>query len=758
MKSVLLGQVLLLVIMSDLAFAADGIDPLKLSWPGPGRGEIDSLPTGNGDIGLNAWTDKNGDILLYVGKTDAWGEHGRLLKVGKVRVKVDPPFFTSGAKLTEEIDLETSTIRFSSTRDGRHVTLSLWVDANNQIIHIETESSGPVKQTVHLELWGTKERELAGLESGYVGRLSARENPRVYPDVVVDASKSRNLLSCLVWYHRNKISVYSAQLALQGLGKYPRKADPLLNRTFGCAVGGDGFKPADPKTLHSDGAKKHHHIAICPLTRQTNTAKEWLDRLAKDTRALQALDVEKTRKAHEEWWKRFWSRSRVIVSGGGAATDNITRGWHAHRYLTACTARGSYPIKFNGSIFNVAGYGAKGERLPWVTADFRSWGAPFWFQNQRHIYWPMLRAGDYENMLPFFRMYLKALDLAKYRTKVYYRHEGAFFPETMFFWGTHIGTNYGWNRTGKELGLADSGYIKRYWQGGLELTAMMLTYYQHTKDREFARSTLLPLAQGIVAFYDQHYKRDKKGKIVFYPAQVLESIWDARNPLPEIAGLRSCLPQLLALPEGLATAKQRTQWRRMLKELPGLPMTTIQGKRALNSADWVGTGRHNIENARLYAVWPYGLYGVGRDDLDMAIHSYHTRPVKSNSHYCWVNDIVFAAHLGLTREAMDHLASRFVLKGPFRFPAMYYHGDWIPDHDNGGVCQNTVQSMLLQDVGDKIHLLPAWPKEWNVRFKLHAAKQTAVECEYNAGKLVSLKVTPEARRKDVVVPRKPNQG
>ena len=742
---------LLQIVISSVVFAGDSVDPLKLTWPGPGRGEVDSLPAGNGDIGINAWTDKNGDVLLYIGKTDAWGEHGRWLKVGRIRIKCDPPLYAPGAENKEEVDLKTGTIRISSVSGNRQSAVSLWVDANNPVIHIETESSVPVKQTVSLDLWRTKEREMPRNESSYAGRMSAAENPRVYPDVVVDTSKDKKLSSNIVWYHRNKVSAYSAQLGLQGLDKYPGKRDPLLNRTFGCSVGGEGFKPVDPKTLESSKAQKHH-ITVHPLTLQTKTGDEWLDVLAEETESIQAQNVEKTRKEHEEWWKQVWGRSRVVVSGGGVSTDNITIGWHAHRYLTACTARGAYPIKFNGSIFNVAGYQAKGQPTAWVTADYRNWGAPFWFQNQRHIYWPMLRAGDYENMRPFFKMYLKALDLAKYRTKTYYKHEGAFFPETMFFWGTYIDCNYGWNRKGKELGLTDNGYIKRYWQGGLELTAMMLTYYQHTKDQAFIRSTLLPLADEIVTFYDQHYKRNEGGEIVFYPAQVLESIWDARNPLPEIAGLKYCLPQLLSLPVNITTDKQRAQWNRLLKELPELPMADVKGKAALDSADWVAPGRHNNENARLYAVWPYCLYGIGRGDLAMAIHSYHTRPVKSNRHYCWTNDIVFAAHLGLTREAMNHLASRFVLKGPFRFPAMYYHGEWVPDHENGGVCQNTVQSMLLQDVGDKIYILPAWPKEWNVSFKLHASQNTTVEGVYRGGKLISIEVTPESRRKDMVLP------
>ena len=77
--------------------------------------------------------------------------------------------------------------------------------------------------------------------------------------------------------------------------------------------------------------------------------------------------------------------------------------------------------------------------------------------------------------------------------------------------------------------------------------------------------------------------------------------------------------------------------------------------------------------------------------------------------------------------------------------------DWIPDQDHGCVPMTAMQSMLLQPVGDKLHLLPAWPKEWDVNFKLHAPKNTSSECEVKNGKIVALKVSPESRRKDVEI-------
>jgi len=46
----------------------------------------------------------------------------------------------------------------------------------------------------------------------------------------------------------------------------------------------------------------------------------------------------------------------------------------------------------------------------------------------------MIANGDFDTLAPFYQMYLDALPLAKDRTKLIFKHDGAIFPETMFCW------------------------------------------------------------------------------------------------------------------------------------------------------------------------------------------------------------------------------------------------------------------------------------------------------------------------------------
>ena len=89
-----------------------------------------------------------------------------------------------------------------------------------------------------------------------------------------------------------------------------------------------------------------------------------------------------------------------------------------------------------------------------------------------------------------------------------------------------------------------------------------------------------------------------------------------------------------------------------------------------------------------------------------------------------------------------------------RFPAFWGPNfDWTPDQDHGGVNMIALQQMLMQTepTSGKIHLCPAWPKAWDCSFKLHAPGQTIVEGKVRNGKLVDLVVTPETRRKDLII-------
>ena len=77
----------------------------NIVWNTVGGSSHASMPLGNGDIGLNVWTESNGNICFYFSKTDAWGENGRLLKIGKVVINVSPNPFAGGKTFMQTLDI-----------------------------------------------------------------------------------------------------------------------------------------------------------------------------------------------------------------------------------------------------------------------------------------------------------------------------------------------------------------------------------------------------------------------------------------------------------------------------------------------------------------------------------------------------------------------------------------------------------------------------------------------------------------------------
>jgi hypothetical protein len=123
-------------------------------WTTPGKNENDSMPIGNGDVAANVWTEQNGDLVLLVAKADAWTDLGKLVKLGRVRMKLSPNLFGSEAGFQQKLALEKGAIEIKSGAN----TVQVWIDANHPVIHVETHLARPGTLQASLELWRTTTR------------------------------------------------------------------------------------------------------------------------------------------------------------------------------------------------------------------------------------------------------------------------------------------------------------------------------------------------------------------------------------------------------------------------------------------------------------------------------------------------------------------------------------------------------------------------------------------------------------------------
>lgn len=733
---------------SERCSAATSLEECNVVWETPSGDSSGSMPIGNGDIGLNVWTEDNGDLLLLISKTDSWDENNELFKLGRIRVVLSDAEqgaspFGKGEFLRQQLRLREGCIEIVGGKRNARSILRVWVDANRPVIRVESESRAKLAMTVKLEVWRTEPRMFTEVEFGSNRDVETADKGVVTPDVVVD-----DVGDSLTWYHRNESSIWPVGMRLQGMESVMDQfADPLLRRTFGATVRGEGFAKKDSKTLSSVGASTHHCVGIYPLTTQTPTVAAFLSQIKDQAVAVDAVAIAEARRQHEEWWGNFWDRSWIRVSGDNDA-QKVAQAYTLQRWISACNGRGNAPIKFNGSIFTVE-WREKGKIKS--NPDYRRWGSAYWWQNTRLPYWPMLASGDYDLMQPMFKMYMDSLPLAMARNRIWFNCEGAFMPETMNSWGMYCNIDYGWKRDGLAVSEMVNPYIRWIYSSGLDLTMMMLDYYEHTGDEKMAREMLVPWADAMLRYFDTRYKRDAEGKLLLDPTQSIETYQSGvTNDTPTVAGLHAVLPRLLSLPAELTGEEIRTRWTRLLGEIPELPIGERAGKRVILPAKTFGD-RGNCENPELYTIFPFRIYGVDKPDLQLAQNTYDARVEKS--FFGWQQTATQAAMLGRADEARRMLVENAKGKDKeSRFPAFWGPNyDWVPDQDHGGNILNALQSMILLAEGRRIVLFPAWPSGWDVDFKLHAPFKTVVEGKVRDGKLSELSVTPPERMKDVTV-------
>ncbi|MCR4397107.1 MAG: DUF5703 domain-containing protein [Candidatus Saccharicenans sp.] len=723
-----------------------GLEKYNVVWDTPSKDIWGTMPCGNGDIGLNVWVEESGDLLFYIGKTDSWDDNCRLLKVGRVRIKLSPNPLARSKTFKQVRNLSDGAIEINLGEGDKRVDLRLWVDANHPVVQVEAKSKSPVEATASIELWRTEPYELPSIEVSDVHFDHDVPGNKHFPTIVEPDTVLSALTDRIGWYHHNQKSVGPALAAqLQDMEGF-KQEDPILHRTFGAVIKAERGEKLDDLHLRSP-ASTSHLFSIYVLTKHPSSPEEWLKAVDNKITETEKIPYRARLDAHRAWWQQFWNRSWIDIHSKSSDDDAyiLSRAYALQRFINACAGRGQYPIKFNGSIFTVPNPGSPGD------ADYRRWGPGYWWQNTRLPYISMCTSGDFDLREPFYRMYCgDVLEMAKYRTRHYFGHDGAYFNECVYFWGAAFNESYGWTPREKRTVVENESRWHRWeWQGGIELLFMLLEHYEHTLDENLLRERVLPLAHEILTFYDQHYRVDERGKIIMEPAQALETWWDCRNPMPEIAGLLAVTEKLLELAGDKVSAQERALWQRMHDKMPELPTREVDGVKMLAPAERFAD-KHNIENPELYAVFPYRRIAIGRPGIELAIEALNRREDRGN--FGWRQDDIFMAYLGLTDQAREYVVGRAKnWHKESRFPAFWGPNyDWIPDQDHGGVFLKAVQAMLMQTDGRKIYLLPAWPKDWDVDFKLHAPYRTVVEGQVRHGKITRLKVTPSSRRSDII--------
>ncbi len=727
-----------------ILFLCSFINP-DFTWISPSKNSSESMPCGGGDIGMNVWVE-NGDVLFYVSRSGAFDENNTLLKQGRFRIRLSPNPFVDAKDFQQTLKLNDGNLEISA--NGTKILF--WVDIFKPVIHVDIQGKKAVSTEIRYENWRYNDRLIRkgeGQQNSYKWAVSqgvVMKKDSIYADI-----------NSITFLHRNpEKTIFDVTVHQQGLNDVITELyNPLKNLTSGGKMWSKNlFFTGTEKGVYADTDFKawifksrkpesRQEMSIALEISQAENIKEWQNSLNK---IISSINKKADKKNTISWWNTFWNRSYIDIKG---EANVLSRNYTLFRYMLGCNAKGAWPTRFNGGLFTFDPVFT--DSVAKFTPDYRKWGGgTFTAQNQRLVYWPMLKSGDSDMMLPQFDFYNRLLKNAELRSKTYWGHAGACFTEQMENFGLPNPSEYGWKRPEYfDKGVEYNAWLEYQWETVLEF-CMMILETKNYADNDISHYE--PFINSVLTFFDEHYRYrarmrgrrelDGDGKLIIYPASACETYKMATNPVNTTTGLRALLKKL----------GNRDS---LLKTIPPQYFRNIDGKEMIAPAkSWERV--NNTEVPQLYPVFPWRVFGVGKDSLEIArkTYFYDHDVVKFRSHVGWKQDNIFAACLGLTDEA-KRLNSLKLADGPHRFPAFWGPGfDWTPDHNWGGSGMIGLQEMLLQTTDDgKILLFPAWPKEWDVRFKLHAPKNTTVEAELKNGEVKITKVIPDFRKNDIVI-------
>ena len=720
----ILGFLVILEFLVPSAASAADYKPKDYVWTTQSRNSSESMPCGGHDIGMNVWVE-DGDVLFYVSQSGWFDENNTLLKAGRWRIHFDDK--PAAGTFEQRLCLDDGAV-YITLGDMK---IRLWADVMEPVVFCDISSKKKVKTTLSYESWRYKDRNITKAEcqqTSYKWTL---------PDGTVTFADSIEVLNNnLHFYHQNRNeTVFDYTVKREFLEEVKNQ---LYNPIGGLRMEGtmkingllykgthDGeYAGTDYRAWDFCGETKKGGFSIC-LGKATCSA-----------------NISKKRSA--QWWHQYWQRSWIQTDNQEAA--EMVRNYELFRYMLGCNAYGQWPTKFNGGLFTFDPlYVASPPALPnregateeTYTPDYRKWGGgTMTAQNQRLVYWPMLKSGDADLMKAQLDTYLRMLPTAKLWAQHFWGHGGACFPEQIENSGLPNPAEYGKPKPGQDRGVGRNAWLEYEWDTALEFCMMALQAREYAPESSWDKYE--PLIAECLKFFDEHYqyeanKRgaktfDANGKLVIYPGSGCETYKMAYNPSCTIAALKAVLEKW-----GKDSA--------MLSRIPEIPTRVIGGDTCIAPAI-VWERIQNVETPQLYPVFPWRIFGLGLPGLQTAVNTYTKDPhaLEMRSSKGWKQDNIWAACLGLTDEArrlnLEKLGS-----GPYRFPAFWDPGfDWAPDHNRGGAGMIGVQEMLLQETPEgELLLFPAWPKEWNAKFRLHATGGRIVEAEINNGKISLMK-------------------
>lgn len=433
----------------------------------------------------------------------------------------------------------------------------------------------------------------------------------------------------------------------------------------------------------------------------------------------------KLKTSHNDWWKKYWKASYIQIESSDSLAAFAENLWYLHLYEMAIADRGKYPIKFNGGNWI-------------INNDDRQWGGGYWHFNQQYTHMTMLAANHLEFLDNYYDPLYENLELLKATSTELWKHSGAFLHETH----SPEGVAYQVNR--------DCIYTNNpMWTGlvfssGCECAFQMYKYALYNGNEKYMKEKVYPFLREVCLFYKYHLKKDEKGIYYIYPSNMHENFWSVKNPLTDLAAIRSCFPILISMydkyggdnnekesfKEILNNLSPFPKGKWLTNEIPdmgvyisGIDTTIDMFAPAILMKDSIIHNRHGMDS---YTVYPFELTLPGKEGYQTAVNTFNNRFYKPTRDILQ-HDMLPAAMLGMPNEARNCMLN-FLSVCDIRANGL------VPESDIYSVSLG-LNLMFLQSQDGVIQIFPACPDNWDVSFMLRAEGPLIVEASKKNNKV-----------------------
>ena len=693
----------------------------------PNTADSQSLPLGNGSLGVAAWA--AGGFTAQLNRSDTMPNR---LSPGQVQIPGLEPM-TSAANFTGTLDLYNGVLNES----GGGMTMQAWVPAGKDELIVNVTGANPsTQETADLHLWSGRSPTAAA--SGAIGSLA---------QTWVDNSQTGS-----------SGQTFGAMSAITAGGTNVTAS--VVNSTEVQVA----FTP------NSNGSFRV--VIASPEWTGGNATSTASTLIGSDTTTAASTLLS----TQSSWWNSYWANSGLIEATSSDGTAQYMENLRTlYLYDEAASMHsGDYP----GSQAGVADMFAYDQ-------DQQDWyPAGYWLWNLRGQIAANLSSGNFNLNLPIFSMYLNDLTNIKSWTSAQMGGlTGACVPETMRFNGNGY-YNGGSNSSNASCAIASSpSYNAEDITSGAELALWIWQQYEDTGSLSFLQ-TYYPLMEQASEFLLAYQKVGSDGYL-HAVANAHETQWAVQDPTTDLAADQALFPATVSAATLLNTDSSLvTQLKTAEGEIEPYARTDAAthdqllnaqptSSAAAASADAGGTDViadsyqpsatiHNGENIGLEPVWPYGVIGdsttVNGDNLTaLADRTYSSRPNVNNPD--WSFDAVDAARLDMSSQVESNLVAITESYQSYISGLGNLSSGTVGDEpyiEQSSTVATAMDEALATDYDGTLRIAPAWPSGWNAAGTVYIQGGSKVDVQVEGGVITTAAI--QAGTTETMTVRNPWSG